>query len=104
MPELKKVATRESYGHALVELGKKHDDLIVLDADLAEATKTNLFRKEFLHFFYFYKVPENRQYLQLATLRYFIYLFLLFPSIDDALEIGSFQRSTTYQATINIRL
>ena len=47
MPELKKVATRESYGHALVELGRKHDDLIVLDADLAEATKTSLFRKEF---------------------------------------------------------
>lgn len=47
MPELKKIATRESYGRALVELGRKHEDLIVLDADLAEATKTNIFRKEF---------------------------------------------------------
>ena len=35
MSEVKKIATRESYGNALVELGKEHDDLIVLDADLA---------------------------------------------------------------------
>ena len=39
MSEIKKVATRDSYGNALVELGKEHDDLIVLDADLAGATK-----------------------------------------------------------------
>lgn len=42
-----KIATRESYGKALVELGKKNDDLVVLDADLAEATKTSIFKKEF---------------------------------------------------------
>lgn len=47
MPELKKIATRESYGQALVELGKRCDDLIVLDADLAAATKTGLFKKAF---------------------------------------------------------
>lgn len=47
MSEIKKVATRQSYGEALVELGKEHDDLVVLDADLAEATKTAIFRKEF---------------------------------------------------------
>lgn len=47
MPEVKKIATRESYGNALVELGKKHDDLVVLDADLAGATKTGTFRKAF---------------------------------------------------------
>ena len=40
MSEVKKIATRESYGNALVELGKEHEDLVVLDADLAEATKT----------------------------------------------------------------
>lgn len=45
--EMKKIATRESYGAALVELGKQHDNLVVLDADLAEATKTLLFKKEF---------------------------------------------------------
>lgn len=47
MPEVKKIATRESYGNALVELGKKHDDLVVLDADLAGATKTGTFKKAY---------------------------------------------------------
>ena len=47
MSEVKKIATRESYGNALVELGKEHDDLIVLDADLAGATKTGTFKKAF---------------------------------------------------------
>ncbi|MDD3251111.1 MAG: transketolase family protein [Lachnospiraceae bacterium] len=47
MSEVKKAATRESYGKALVELGKNHPDVVVLDADLAAATKTELFKKEF---------------------------------------------------------
>ena len=47
MSEGKKIATRESYGNALVELGKEHDNLVVLDADLAEATKTGMFKKVF---------------------------------------------------------
>ena len=47
MSEVKKIATRESYGNALVELGKEHDNLVVLDADLAEATKTGMFEKVF---------------------------------------------------------
>ena len=47
LAEIKKIATRESYGNALVELGKKYDNLYVLDADLAAATKTNIFRKVF---------------------------------------------------------
>lgn len=42
-----KIATRESYGNALVELGKRHDNLVVLDADLAAATKTGIFKKVF---------------------------------------------------------
>ena len=41
MIENKAIATRESYGNALVEIAKEHDDLVVLDADLAEATKTD---------------------------------------------------------------
>jgi transketolase len=45
--EVKKIATRESYGNALAELGKEHENLIVLDADLAAATKTGVFRKVF---------------------------------------------------------
>ena len=47
MAELKKSATRDGYGKALVELGAEHDDLIVFDADLAGATKTGMFRKAF---------------------------------------------------------
>ena len=47
MADVKKIATRESYGNALVELGKEHDDLVVLDADLAEATKTGIFKEAF---------------------------------------------------------
>lgn len=47
MSEVKKIATRESYGNTLVELGKEHDDLVVVDADLAAATKTNIFKKAF---------------------------------------------------------
>ena len=47
MSEVKKIATRESYGNALVELGKEHENLVVLDADLAGATKTGLFKKAF---------------------------------------------------------
>ena len=45
--EIKKVATRESYGNALVECGREYENLVVLDADLAAATKTGLFKKEF---------------------------------------------------------
>lgn len=47
MSEVKKIATRDSYGNALAELGREHEDLIVLDADLAGATKTGIFQKEF---------------------------------------------------------
>ena len=47
MSDMIKIATRESYGNALKELGKEHDDLVVLDADLSAATKTAIFKKEF---------------------------------------------------------
>ena len=45
MAGVKKIATRESYGNALKELGALHDDVIVFDADLSNATKTNIFKK-----------------------------------------------------------
>ena len=47
MAEMKKVATRDSYGAALAELGAQYDNLVVLDADLAGATKTGTFKKAF---------------------------------------------------------
>jgi len=47
MADMKKVATRDSYGNALKELGAEFDNLVVLDADLAGATKTGVFKKAF---------------------------------------------------------
>ncbi len=47
MSDVKKIATRESYGNALAELGAQHENLVVLDADLAGATKTDIFMKAF---------------------------------------------------------
>jgi len=47
MADVKKIATRDSYGKALAALGAEHENLVVLDADLAGATKTATFQKEF---------------------------------------------------------
>ena len=47
MSEVKKIATRDGFGAALVELGREHENLVVLDADLAAATKTGVFKKAF---------------------------------------------------------
>ena len=47
MADVKKIATRDSYGKALAELGAEHEDIVVLDADLAGATKTATFQKAF---------------------------------------------------------
>lgn len=47
MSEVKKIATRDSYGAALVELAKDHPNVVVLDADLAAATKTGVFKKAY---------------------------------------------------------
>ena len=44
---MRKIATRESYGNALAALGKEHKDIVVLDADLAGATKTSIFKNAF---------------------------------------------------------
>ena len=45
MADMKKIATRESYGNALAELSTQYPNLVVLDADLAAATKTGVFKK-----------------------------------------------------------
>ena len=57
MEEIKK-ATRESYGEALLELGKENNNVVVLDADLSTATKTNLFAKEFPERFFDMGIAE----------------------------------------------
>ena len=59
MSEIKTVATRAAYGETLVELGKKRDDFIVLDADLAAATQTGKFKKEFPERFYDCGIAEQ---------------------------------------------
>lgn len=47
MSDVKKIATRDSYGQSLVELGAEHEEIVVLDADLAAATKTGMFKKAY---------------------------------------------------------
>ncbi len=59
MSEIKKIATRESYGNALKSLAEEHDDFIVLDADLAAATKTGTFKKAFPDRFYDCGIAEQ---------------------------------------------
>ena len=54
-----KKATRQSYGEALLELGKKHEDVVVLDADLSTATKTSIFAKEFPNRFFDIGIAEQ---------------------------------------------
>lgn len=56
---MKKIATRQSYGEALVELGKENKEIVVLDADLSGATKTNLFGKEFPNRFFNVGIAEQ---------------------------------------------
>lgn len=55
----KKIATRQSYGEALVELGKENEKVVVLDADLSTATKTNMFAKEFPNRFFDMGIAEQ---------------------------------------------
>ena len=59
MADMKKIATRDSYGNALVELGEKENNLIVLDADLAGATKTGTFKKAFPERFFDCGIAEG---------------------------------------------
>ena len=58
MKEEKK-ATRQSYGEALLELGNENDNIVVLDADLSTATKTELFAKEFPNRFFDMGIAES---------------------------------------------
>ena len=59
MADVIKVATRDAYGKALVELGEKNDKVVVLDADLAAATKTGAFKKAFPERFFDTGIAEG---------------------------------------------
>lgn len=52
-------ATRESYGEALLELGKENKNVVVFDADLSSATKTSIFAKEFPERFFDMGIAEQ---------------------------------------------
>ncbi len=54
-----KVATRESYGEKLAMLGETNDRIVVFDADLAEATKTSMFKKKFPNRFFDMGIAEQ---------------------------------------------
>ena len=57
-----KIATREAYGNALAEFGAQYSDIVVLDADLAEATKTCIFKKKFPERFFDCGIAENNMF------------------------------------------
>ena len=57
-----KIATREAYGNALAEFGAQYNDIVVLDADLAEATKTCVFKKKFPNRFFDCGIAENNMF------------------------------------------
>ena len=59
MDENIKKATRQSYGEALLELGKENENIVVFDADLSTATKTSLFAKEFPNRFFDMGIAEQ---------------------------------------------
>lgn len=59
MSDVKMIATRDSYGATLVELGAEHEDLIVMDADLAAATKTGVFKKAYPERFFDVGIAES---------------------------------------------
>ncbi|MBE6663837.1 MAG: transketolase family protein [Ruminococcaceae bacterium] len=63
-----KIATREAYGNALAELGEINNDVVVLDADLAEATKTCIFKKKFPERFFDCGIAENNMFSVAAGL------------------------------------
>ena len=59
MTDVKRIATRESYGRALVDLGAEHDDFVVFDADLAAATQTGKFKAAYPDRFYNAGIAEG---------------------------------------------
>ncbi len=57
-----KMATRQAYGKTLADLGKKNENIVVLDADLSGSTMTNVFAKEFPHRFFNIGIAEQNLY------------------------------------------
>ena len=68
MSEVKRIATRQGYGEALAELGEEFDNLVVMDADLAESTKTIMFGKKFPERFFDCGIAEGNMVSMAAGL------------------------------------
>ena len=99
MAEVKKIATRDSYGNTLKELAAEgHDDLVVLDADLAAATKTGMFRKAHPDRHFDCGIAEGNMMgvaAGLATMGY-VPLFPALPCLPQAVPLS---RSATRSPT-----
>ena len=81
MSEVKKIATRESYGETLVELGAEHEEIVVLDADLAAATKTGLFQAAYPERFINCGIAEKLNASNFLSIGYGEFTFVISPSI-----------------------
>ena len=68
----RKIATRQSFGEALAELGKNNENIVVLDSDLSTATKTSIFAKEFPERFFFFLVCQLAVKFHLLQLLQFL--------------------------------
>ena len=65
MPDVKKIATRVSYGQELCELGAEYDNICVMDADLAASTQTAIFGKRFPERFFDVGIQEGNMLCEL---------------------------------------
>ena len=98
MAEIKKIATRDSYGNALKELGAEFENLVVLDADLAGATKTGTFLKAFPERHFDCGIAEANMVCMAAGMSLPAWFPLLLPSLCSLPAVHS-SRSVTPLAT-----
>ena len=96
MSEVKKIATRDSYGAALVELAKDHPDVVVLDADLAAATKTGVFKKAYPDRHFDCGIAESNM---MATAAGMAAMGLVPPALPCSPQAAPLSRSATPSAT-----
>ena len=98
MADVKKIATRESYGNALKELGAEHDDLLVFDADLAGSTKTGVFKKAYPDRHFNCGIAEGNM-MAVAAGAASMGMWCLPPALPCSPPGGPLSRSATPSAT-----
>ena len=98
MADVKKIATRDSYGNTLKELAAEgHDDLVVLDADLAAATKTGMFQKAYPDRHFDCGIAEENMVGVAAGLAA---MGPLFPALPCSQPVAPSSRCATLWATL----